>query len=366
MTTAANFTEQVLGVGRACGLTAVGVARAAILQPARQVLHLRKAEGLADVMQFTYRNPDRSTDPERSLPGVRSLVAGAFGYADGPVQAGPSPVSGSPAGRVARYAQRDYYAELRLGLEAMASVLRDAGHRAEVHADDNHLVDRNVAYAAGLGWYGKNANLLLAGQGSWFVLGAVATTAVLDPTGPPVDDGCHTCRRCIDSCPTDAIVAPGVVDARRCLAWLVQGPGPIPVEFREAVGDRIYGCDDCQEVCPPNRENVGLEASSSGDGALDAFIELSFLLTADDATLLQRVGRWYIANRDPDVVRRTALVVLGNIGDPTAPETVELLAPYLAHSSPLLREHAQWAACRLGIEPVPFGQAQLDHGQRAP
>lgn len=373
MTTDAGLTATVLGAGSAAGLAAVGVAPASVLQPARDVLHLRKRAGLADVMQFTYRNPDRSTDPQRSVPGARSIVAAALGYPaeldqplldQPPLQQHPlqQPL---PAARVARYAWDDYYGRLRDGLEAMAQVLRDAGHRAEVHADDNHLVDRNVAYLAGLGWYGKNANLLLPGQGSWFVLGGVITTAALVPNSTPQADGCHSCRRCIDGCPTDAIIAPGVIDARRCLAWLVQGPGPIPVEFREALHDRIYGCDDCQEVCPPNRpvthgtESHGTEThgtethGTESRGAVTALdpstqtVPLEFLLTADDTTLLDHLGRWYIANRDPDVIRRTALVVLGNIADPDATSTIALLQPYLEHRSELLREHAHWAVERL-------------------
>ena len=122
-------------------------------------------------------------------------------------------------------------------------------------ADDNALVDREAAYRAGLGWYGKNANLLLPGEGSWFVLGSVVTDAPAAPPSRPrrCADGCGTCTRCLDGCPTGAIVAPGVVDARRCLAWLLQVEGAFPREHRVALGDRLYGCDDCQEVCPPNR-----------------------------------------------------------------------------------------------------------------
>ena len=130
-------------------------------------------------------------------------------------------------------------------------------------ADDNALVDREAAVRAGLGWYGKNSNVLLPGAGSWFVLGTVITDAPL-PSSSRLSDGCGPCRRCLDGCPTGAIVAPGVVDARRCLAWLVQAPGSIPEDFRPAIGDRMYGCDDCQEVCPPNRAQIQSDASAEG------------------------------------------------------------------------------------------------------
>jgi epoxyqueuosine reductase len=333
--------DEVLAAGLAAGLDQMGVASAGLLQPARAVLPLRKAAGLAASMQFTYRNPDRSTDPQRVLPDAAAIVAGARGYQRRLVDSPPTPV-----GRVARYAWRDHYRDLRHGLEASAAVLRAAGWEARVHADDNNLVDRNVAVNAGLGWYGKNANVLLPGLGSWYVLGGVVTNAPLNVAKAPLADGCGSCRRCIDGCPTDAIVGPGIIDARRCLAWLVQGPGSIPVEFRDAVGDRLYGCDDCQDVCPPNR---AIEATVEAEADSDPWIELEFVLTASDAELLDRIGRWYIADRDPDVVRRTALVVLGNIGDPNDDRTVSLLSPYLQHTSAVLREHAEWAAAKLGL-----------------
>ena len=240
--------EELRALGLASGLDAVGVAPATPFVATRRHLEARKAAGLHGGMGFTYRNPARSTDPGAAVAGARALVVGARAYH----QPTP-PAPAGPAGRVARYAWVDHYRPLRDGLRAVARRLKADGWRAVVFADDNSLVDREAAYRAGLGWYGKNANVLLPGLGSWFVLGAVVTDAPLAPAAAPVDDGCGSCRRCLDGCPTDAIVAPGVVDARRCLAWLVQQPGSFPVEYREALGDRIYGCDDCQEVCPPNR-----------------------------------------------------------------------------------------------------------------
>ena len=179
------------------------------------------------------------------------------------------------------------------------------------------------------------------------VLGAVVTDAALESTGSPLEDGCGSCTSCVDGCPTGAIVAPGVVDARRCIAWLVQAGGEIPLEYRTAVGSRIYGCDECQEVCPPNRSApvVRLDPGDYEPGLVD----LHWVLRADDEALLERYGRWYIADRDCDVVRRTALVVLGNIGSPDEKGTVEVLEAYIQHKNPMLRAHAVWAIRRLGL-----------------
>ncbi len=309
-------------------------------------------------MAFTYRAPARSCDPAAALPGARALVVGARSYRREPVldrppsRPGPSACPdagpGPAAGRVARYAWEDHYGPLRAALTAVADALRADGWRARVVADDNALVDREAAYRAGLGWYGKNANLLLPGQGSWYVLGSVITDAPVPPTGGPVDDGCGTCTRCLDGCPTGAIVAPGVVDARRCLAWLVQAEGMFPREHRVALGDRIYGCDDCQEVCPPNRrlDRHG-PAPAAGDSA-QVVVDLVDLLAASDAELLARHGRWYIPRRQPRYLRRNALVALGNVADACDPRVADALARALGSADPVVRGHAVWAARRLG------------------
>lgn len=342
----AVLAAAVVEAGRAAGLVAVGVASAEPFERTRQVLVERREAGLSAGMQFTYRNPERSTDPARTLSGVRSLVVGAWPYPGGELPDRPTGVGEDrPVGRVARYATDDHYAGLRSALGAMATVLETAGHAARVLADDNALVDRAAAHRAGIGWWGRNANLLVPGHGSWVVLGSVLTDALLPPAPEPVADGCGTCRRCGEACPTGAIVGPGVVDARRCLAWLVQAPGAIPREYRVALGDRIYGCDDCQEVCPPSRRSPGVDPAGPG-----SWVDLVALCEADDERLLERHGRWYIAGRDPAHLRRNALVAIGNVGDPADERVVRVLAAHLAHPSAMVRAHAVWAARRLGRE----------------
>ncbi len=335
-----GLTERVVAAGRAAGLVAVGVTSAEPFDDARRHLEERRAAGLSSTMQFTYRNPARSTDPSRALPGARALVAAAYPVCGvTPAKAGATPHTGA-VGRVARYAWRDHYAELRAALGACAAVLEADGYAARVFADDNALVDRAVAVRAGLGWFGKNANVLFPGHGSWVVLGCVVTTAPLETGAEPVADGCGGCTRCIDGCPTNAIVAPGVVDARRCLAWLVQQEGTFPVEFRAALGDRIYGCDDCQEVCPPSRR-------IRHDDAPRRTVDLAAIVEADDADLLRDYGAWYIAQRDPRYLKRNALIALGNSGDSGDESVRELLRRWAQSADELLAEHAQWALERL-------------------
>jgi epoxyqueuosine reductase len=257
-----------------------------------------------------------------------------------------------PAGlhaRVGRYAWVDHYAPLREALWAVAGQLRTEGWKAVAYADDNSIVDRDVAHRAGIGWFGKNANLLVPGAGSWFVLGCVVTTALLPAATAPVADGCGSCRKCLDGCPTGAIIEPGVIDAVRCLAWVLQKPGIIPEHLRAAVGDRIYGCDDCQEVCPIT-VRLGRRSPGSPEPTPQAWVSVLALLTGSDADVLATWGRWYLADREPRWIRRNALVVLGNTADAADAEVQRVLADYRAHPDPVLRVHAVWASERLGLE----------------
>ena len=344
-----KYTEQLLALGRNSGLHQVGVASAEVLHRARQALNERKSQGLHNQMQFTYRNPNRSTDPTATLPSAKSVIVGALSYS---TQMPEQPEKLSA--RVARYVWSDYYAQLRESLRQIAKQLESDGFRAVVLADDNSIVDREVAYQAGLGWFGKNSNLLIAGAGSYFVLGCVVTNAPLAFEEKPVDDGCGSCRRCLDNCPTQAIIAPGVVDANKCLSWLLQKPGVFDRDFRVALGDRLYGCDDCQEVCPPTvrfekRASVVADELVKHDDRTTAWVSVQKILLADDESLLKEFGAWYIANRDPKWLRRNALVILGNIGDANDKLVVELLQKYCNHSDAILRSHAVWAAARLGL-----------------
>ncbi|HZA79052.1 MAG TPA: tRNA epoxyqueuosine(34) reductase QueG [Acidimicrobiales bacterium] len=334
-------------LGHAHGLDAVGVAPAGAFATTRRHLERRRAAGMHAGMAFTYLRPERSTEPARALPGARAIVVGARSYRRAASRTSP-PAPGTPQGRVARYAREDHYGALRAGLTVVAREIQAAGWRGRVLADDNALVDREAAYRAGIGWYGKNANLLLPGHGSWFVLGSVITDAPLDAADERVPEGCGTCTRCLDSCPTGAIVAPGVVDARRCLAWLLQVDGPFPREYRAALGDRLYGCDECQEVCPPNRRTERAEPADEAASGAEAVVDLLDLLAASDDELMARHGRWYIPRRQARYLRRNALVVLGNVGDPRHPEVEGALRRALADADPLVRGHAVWAVRRLG------------------
>jgi len=343
-----SYTQNLSEVGLSAGLHRVGFTTAEPLLRAREALVEREARGLRDTMQFTYRNPVRSTTPVMALPHARSIVVGARSYFADVQLPALSEMTDAVFGDVARYAWSDHYAALRDSLTVVAQQLRSDGHEAVVFADSNAIVDREVAYLAGLGWFGKNANLLISGAGSWFVLGCVVTTAELTPSAT-VSDGCGTCRRCIDACPTRAIVEPRVIDAGKCAAWILQKPGIIAPQYREAIGARMYGCDSCQDACPPS-----MRLAQHEDIASDAqiVVDVLELLALSDAEILERYGRWYIAGRDPRWVRRNALVVIGNTASLHNEKAQAVVAAHVRSADPILRAHAVWAASRLGMSSI--------------
>jgi epoxyqueuosine reductase len=336
------------------GLAAVGFVSAEPFPEARRAVEERKASGLHGGLRFTYADPARACDPRASLPWAESLVVAAHAYL--PAAGSPGPASPGTA-RVARLATEDHYAPLRAGLAALAGVLEGAGHRTAVLCDDSRLMDRAAAVRAGVGWWGKSTMVLAPGLGPWLLLGAVATDAVL-PRGTPMARDCGTCDACLPACPTGALVAPGILDARRCLAALAQLPGPIPREWRPAMGDRIYGCDACLEACPPGRKRLRA-AGVTGRGR----VNLLDLMAADDPALLRHFGHFYLPGRQPRYLRRNALVALGNSG---GEGSVECAAGFLAGPDPLLRAHAAWALGRLGGPAARAALQEAAAGETAP
>lgn len=338
----AQYWDELRTLGLDAGLHAMGVTTAEPLLRARRNIEHRIHNNLVNDMQFTFRNPERSTTPSLTVEGARSIIVGAYPYFHGEFELALA----EEPGYVARYAWLNHQDALKESLRAVMRRLRDDGHRAVVFADDNSVVDREVAYNAGIGWYGKNANILIPSAGSFFVLGCVVTTAEL-PVSTPVEDSCGTCTRCMPACPTDAIVAPGVIDAKKCLSWLLQKPGIFPREHREALGNRIYGCDDCQTSCPHTRnlsEPMGVPVGQS----LNMVVGIRSLLTASDDEVMAQCDGWYVHDRNPLWIRRNALIIAGNSAVPSQ-QWAEIIASYVTSPEPILRAHAVWAAARLGF-----------------
>jgi epoxyqueuosine reductase len=317
------------------GLDVVGAAPAEPYDATERHIRERRERGLFADMRFTMAQPETSCHPERLLPGARTVVSAALCYyADAPP---PEPGQG----RLPRYTWEDGYAKLRERLDALG---RRIGGSYRVLVDANQHVDREAAARAGVGFYGKNTLLITRKHGSWVVLGTLVTDAVVEPT-PPLGLDCGSCTLCIDACPTGALDEPGTLDATRCLSYWTQAPHPIPEPYREELGDRVYGCDICQDVCPWNR---GIEKRRAGEAPAEEaepYVSLVDWLEASDDDLRHRYDRLYVPRNDPRYLRRNALVALGNAGDATHAATLE---KYAHHDDPLLREHAEWALERLG------------------
>lgn len=294
-----------------------------------------RATGRSGTLGFTFTDPATSANPSVTAPWARSIVVTAHSYLPAAGEPGPS-VPGT--GRIARFATDDHYEPLRRVLDSMADALRRAGHRAEVRCDDNRMVDRAVAVRAGVGWWGKSSMVLAPGAGPWMLLGAVITDAELPHSKPMVRD-CGTCDACIPACPTGAIVAPGVIDARRCIAAILQSRGAIPRELRRLVGDRWYGCDDCLTACPPGSRLQAAVGTERGR------VDLLEVLRTADRPLRAGHAHFYVPRNQPRHLRRNAIVALGN--NPTDGADL-VLAGLLGHPDPMLRGHAAWSLGEIG------------------
>jgi epoxyqueuosine reductase len=316
------------------GLDVVGAAPVSAYEETERHIRERRARGLFADMRFTMARPEVSCHPETLLDGARTVVSAALCYwADG----GEVPEG---HGRLPRYTWHDAYAELREKLDALG---RGLGGAYRVLVDANQHVDREAAARSGVGFYGKNTMLITRRFGSWIVLGTLVTDVELEPT-PPLSLDCGSCTLCIEACPTGALDEPGVLDANRCLSYWTQAGDSIPAPYREELGDQVYGCDICQDVCPWNR---GVEKRRAGDPPppdAEPHVSLVDWLEASDDELVERYDRLFVPRNDPRYLRRNALVALGNAGDPGLRGLAE---QYARSDDPLLREHAEWALTRL-------------------
>ena len=319
-------------LGEELGLDVVGAAPVAAYDETERHIRERRERGLFADMRFTMARPEVSCHPESLLEGARTVVSAALCYwCDG-----EDPPPGH--GRLPRYTWWDAYSALRERLEELG---RRLGGGYRVLVDANEHVDREAGARSGVGFYGKNTMLITRRFGSWVVLGTLVTTAELEAT-PPLDADCGSCTLCIDACPTDALDEPGVLDATRCLSYLTQSSAPFPEEYREALGDRVYGCDICQDVCPWNR---GVEKRRAGEpqpAGAEPYVSLVDWLEAGDDELAVRYDRLFVPRNDPRYLRRNALVALGNSrGDPAPAQ------PYAKGDDPLLCEQAEWALAQI-------------------
>lgn len=341
----AALTRQVRTWALELGFDSV---RIGLADPGEHAAHLRRwlARGFHAEMGYMARNVALREHPERLLPGAIRVVSVRMNYL--PPDDDPDAVLEDPdKAYVARYALgRDYHKVMRRRLARLGRRLEatcsEAGHRAVV--DSAPVLEKGLAERAGLGWIGKNTLLLDTGAGSFFFLGELLTTVPLE-TDPATERGhCGSCRACLDACPTGAIVAPGVLDAGRCIAYLtIEHRGAIPEALRPAIGNRIFGCDDCQLVCPWNRQAArsGCEDFRPRHGLAGA--DLLELFAWDEATFLARTEGMALRRISFRQWRRNLAIALGNA--PPSAAIREALAG-ARDRDPMVREHIDWAVAR--------------------
>ncbi len=349
--------ERIRAAGRELGFDQVGFAPAH--RPTHADFYLEWLErGWQGEMGWLAREDAvrRRVSPEEALPGCRTLVMTSLRYA-GAEGAGPPPGADDPLRAVvARYAVgREYHDVFEERLGKLADVIQGAapGSRVLPYVDYGPVLERDHAQRAGLGWIGKNTVLIHPRLGSYLLLGELLTDLELPPDPPFTADRCGTCTRCIEACPTDAIRGPRELDARRCISYLtIELRGPIPRELRPLIGNRVFGCDICQEVCPWN--GSGRAGSSEGlpvPGAPvppdDMVAWAQELLALDDVAFPERYRESALYRAQREGLLRNLCVGLGNSG---RPEAVEVLRRALEDRSPLVRGHAAWALGRLGTE----------------
>ena len=333
---------------QALGFTRFGVSGIELDEDAS---HLRSwlAEGLHGTMQWMAAHGEKRMRPDELIPGTVSVISVGLDYGREHDEAWAT-LEGGERAYVARYALgRDYHTLMRHRLQKLAerieAIVGPIGHR--VFVDSAPVLERALARNAGLGWIGKHTCLIDKEGGSWFFLGELYLDIAL-PASQPATNHCGTCTRCIDICPTQAIVAPYRLDARRCISYLtIEHEGAIPEEFRVPMGNRIFGCDDCQLVCPWNKfagrfDEPDFRARNDLDRAT-----LADLFAWDEEEFLRRTEGSAIRRSGHERWLRNIAVALGNA--PTTPEVIAALRSRSDHPSPLVREHVAWALARHGI-----------------
>jgi epoxyqueuosine reductase len=304
-------------------------------------------DGASGEMSYMERGEEKRCDPQKVLPGARSVIVMALNYFQD-VGTGVPPANsriGAAHGRIARYAWGDDYHDLIAAkLGEIDRFLRDFGGQQKCYVDTGPILERDHAAQAGIGWHGKSTMLIDERLGTWFFLAEVLTTLELPPD-KPAPDRCGTCERCIKACPTEAITAPHRLDARRCISYLtIELKGSIPLEFRALIGNRIFGCDDCLDACPWNRF-----AQVSRETAFSARRSTAGMSLRDYLKLSDSEFRALFKNSPIKRIKRCGFlrnvcVALGNVGDLS---DLPALEHATADPDPLVAEHAAWAIERI-------------------
>ena len=351
---AADLKRLIVDKARSLGFDLARVAPADLADRYRLAFDAFIADGRQGDMDWLARTPERRTDPKGLWPDVKSILMLAANY--GPAIDPMARLDRKTRATISVYAQnRDYHDILKKRLKELGRfIAHTTGTELKVFVDTAPVMEKPLAQAAGLGWQGKHTNLVSRDYGSWLFLAEIFTTLDL-AADEPETDRCGQCRRCLDICPTAAFPAPYTLDARRCLSYLtIEHKGPIPVEFRVPMGNRIYGCDDCLAVCPWNKfAQSAVEPAFLPRAELTA-PRLADLAALDDAGFREVFAGSPIKRIGRDRFVRNVLIAIGNSDDTGLVDVAERL---LDDASPLVRGMAVWALARLAPTRIPVLRA---------
>jgi epoxyqueuosine reductase len=329
---------------RSRGFDVGGITKPDAVPEAKARLERFLADGAHGDMVWMETTAARRGSPSALWPEVRSVIMLGMNY--GPDENPLAILAKRDHAAISTYAKgEDYHELIKARLKDIARwLVANAGGDVKVFVDTAAVMEKPLAASAGLGWQGKHTNLVSRDFGSWLFLGSIFSTLDL-PADAPVEDSCGSCRACLDICPTAAFPEPYRLDARRCISYLtIEHKGPIPREFREAMGNRIYGCDDCLAVCPWNKfAQLGREAKLAARDTLRA-PKLADLARLDDAQFRALFAKTSIKRSGRDRFVRNVLIAIGNSGDASLAAEAERL---LDDASPLVRGAAVWALGRL-------------------
>ncbi len=349
---------------REAGLDVAGFLRAADAADQGEALASFVAAGHHGDMAWLADTAERRRHPLALWPAARSIVMAGLNY--GPETDPLASLERRGHGIISVYAQgRDYHDILKGRLKAVAGWLAAAAScEVKVFVDTAPVMEKPLAQRAGIGWQGKHTNLVSRRFGSWLFLGAIFTTAEIEPDAPEADH-CGSCRACLDICPTQAFPAPYRLDATRCISYLtIEHKGHIPRAFRRAVGNRIYGCDDCLAVCPWNKFASAAQEAKLKAGAATSDTPLDELLRLDDAAFRARFAGSPIKRTGRNRFLRNVLIAAGNSGDAALIPAIE---PHLGDASPLVRASAVWALRELlGRDEARYALLKQQHAPAEP
>ena len=341
-----SLAKEIKRYAKSIGIDEVKITTAASFPDLKEFLERLAAKDY--LSKFVNRDFELITDPKKILPTAKSVIVCAISYH---IEEDNNNLAAQPRGKLARFARiKDYHDLLGEKLASLVQFLDSEvkGLEAKSFVDTGPALDRALAKRAGLGWQGKNCSIIHPEYGSWLSIGGIITNLELEADGPLAEQ-CGDCQRCIEACPTGALREGYILDAQRCLGYITLSKGYIPEEYRRKMGNRVWGCDSCQEVCPYNQQVKEGQGRDFQLQHLAAYPELEYLLKLSNQEFVEKFAETAMDWRGKRPIKRNAAIALGNLKEQ---ESIQVLVNALADPQAVVRGHVAWALGELGVAQV--------------